>query len=86
MKKAFWTCLTWHPHEGRARFLRITPASRFAYVDVECRPAGEFRSRVRVTYQIHALTDAGEKWLEAFTGEAYADMIDERRITICDPA
>ena len=78
----FWTCLQWRPEDGHARYLRITPASRFAYVDVQCRPDGEHRTRVQVSYEIHALTVAGTSWLEAFTEDAFAAMIDEWSVLI----
>ncbi len=53
------------------------PGSRFAFVDVRCRPDGENRTRVNVSYEIQSLTEAGEAWLEAFNEDAYSEMIDE---------
>lgn len=76
-EKTFWTCLKWQPDNGHARYLRITPASRFAIVDVKCRPDGDERARVTVAYDIQSLTDKGEEWLEGFTQNDYAAMIDE---------
>ena len=78
----FWTCLKWRPEDGHARYLRITPASRFAYVDIQCQSDGDHRTRVRVSYEIHALTKAGTSWLEAFTEDAFSEMIDEWSVLI----
>ena len=73
---SFWTCLTWQPDDGHARYLCITPASRFAFIDVQCRPDGDARSRVTVRYEVQATTDAGEKWIATVTDEAFSKRID----------
>lgn len=73
----FWTCMRWEPEAGRARYLRLTPGSRAAFVDVHCRPAGAGRTSVRVTYETHALSDAGRAQMSEMTQEAFDEMIDE---------
>lgn len=71
-----WTCLAWQPEQGHARYLRLTPASRVAFVDVRCRADGADRTRVRVAYRIVALTDHGRTYLEGSSAEAFARSID----------
>ena len=73
----FWTCLKWEPEAGHARYLRFTPGSRVAFVDVQCRPDGAARTRVRVAYQIETLSTAGESFVSGMSESAFVDMIDE---------
>ena len=72
----YWTCLRWRPEDGHARYLRLTPDSRVAFVDVRCRTDGRDRTRVRVAYEIEALSEAGRAYLDAMTPETYRDMIE----------
>ena len=58
-EQTFWTCLSWRLDRCHVRYLRLTPASRMAFVDVQCRPEGPERTRVSVGYQIQALMDQG---------------------------
>lgn len=59
-----------------AEYLRVTPASRVAVVQVRCEADGA-HSLVSVTYRVIALTDDGRRWLEGFTAESYAGMMRE---------
>ena len=76
-EKTFWTCLAWQPDQFHVRYLRLTPASRVAFVDVQCLPEGPARTRVQVGYQIQTLTAHGEAYLQDFTQLAFASSIDE---------
>ncbi len=59
------------------RYLRLTPASRVAFVDVRCSAEGPARTRVRVAYRMQALTDRGIVYLEGLTEGDFAKSIDE---------
>lgn len=74
--KTFWTCLSWQPEHWHVRYLRLTPASRVAFVDVQCSPEGAERTRVGVAYQVLALSDHGRSYLEDLTDSAFARSID----------
>jgi len=76
-EKTFWTCLDWQPQAGRVRYLRLTPETRVAFVEVNCMPAGEGRTQVTVSYEVQALTEAGEAWLASFTEDTFVGSIDE---------
>ncbi len=76
-EKTFWTCLSWQPDQWHVRYLRLTPASRVAFVDVQCRPDGPDRTRVRVAYQVHAISDHGRTYLEGLTESEFAKSINE---------
>jgi hypothetical protein len=69
--------MKWEPEAGRARYLRLTPGSRAAFVDVQCRAASAGRTSVRVTYETHALSEAGGAQMAEMTQEAFDEMIDE---------
>jgi hypothetical protein len=72
----YWTCLSWQPDDGHVRYLRLTPESRVGFVDVQCRAEGSNRTRIRVAYELHALTDAGRTYLGNLTQSTCVDMID----------
>ncbi len=73
----YWTCLAWQPEDARARYLRLTPGARVAFVDVACRADGPHRTRVRVAYRIVALSDAGRAYLDGFSDNDFAASIDQ---------
>lgn len=59
-----------------ARYARVTPASRFGFVEVSCEAAGSSHTRATVTYTYTALTENGNHFIAAFTAESYRQMID----------
>ena len=73
----WWTCLAWEPARLHVRYLRLTPASRVAFVDVRCKAEGTGRTRVRVAYEMQALTEHGRSHLDGLTREGFARSIDE---------
>ena len=76
-EKTFWTCLSWQPDQFHVRYLRMMPASRVAFVDVQCVLDGPARTRVQVGYQIQALTAHGEAYLKDFSQSVFASSIDD---------
>lgn len=82
-----WTCLKWEPDRWHARYLRVTPASRVAIVDVRCRADGPVRTVVRVSYTFIPLSEAGERLVAATTPHGFAASIDEwARLIHASPA
>jgi len=73
----FWTCLDWRPDYGHVRYLRLTPESRVGFVDVQCRAEGPAKTRVRVVYQLHGLSDSGRAHLNEMTQTTFVAMIDQ---------
>jgi len=71
----FWGLVDYDPQRYRARYARVTPASRFGFVEVACTAQGG-GTRVQVTYTFTALTDAGNAFLEQFSEAAFGKMID----------
>jgi hypothetical protein len=60
----------------RVRYVRTTPALRTGFVEVQCMAHDDDASDVLVSYELTALTPAGELTLAAFEGQAFAAMID----------
>jgi hypothetical protein len=70
----FWSLVDYDPGARRARYARVTPASRFGFVEVACDPEGT-GTRVTVTYTFTALTPAGEAFIEGFGEDNFRAMI-----------
>lgn len=73
--QTFWALVDYDPQRYRARYARVTPASRFGFVEVACTARGA-GTRVEVTYTFTALTDAGNAFLEQFSEAAFRKMIE----------
>jgi hypothetical protein len=62
-------------HEpGRVRYARVTHGLTAGTVVVETVQAAEQATRVRVTYDVTALSVAGEEWLASFDQEYEAEI------------
>jgi hypothetical protein len=77
-----WGCVLWRPEAHHVRYARVTPSSRFGFVDVACRAIGPDRTEVAVGYDLTALTAAGETFLVDFDEAHFAAMIDGWRTEI----
>jgi len=77
-----WTCLAWSPEAGRVRYLRNTPSSRIAFVEVICAADGPARSTVRVSYRFIALTPEGAAYVATITDTSFAADIAEWQVLI----
>jgi hypothetical protein len=73
----YWSTVAYDPARHLARYARVTPASRFGFVDVACTAQGPRRTRVQVSYVYTALTAAGNAFIDAFTQVSYEQMIGE---------
>jgi len=70
-----WMVLRFSPAEGIAEYARVTPGSRGGTVRVALEAVDEARSQATITYDLTALSDAGDQVLAAFTESAYAAML-----------
>jgi hypothetical protein len=80
----YWSLVDYDPRGLRARYARVTPASRFGFVEVHCSALGARRTRVEVSYAFTALTPAGEAFLDGFGEDAFRAMIEGWRGLIED--
>ncbi len=74
-----WATALHDPAGGRYRYVRVTPGSRSALVDVLLEPADTARAAstaVTVRYAITALSERGNAYLRAWTAEAFAAGIE----------
>jgi hypothetical protein len=76
-ERTWWTCLEWQPEKHRVRYLRLTPDSRAAFVDVACRARDTETTLVTVSYDMQALGAAGETYIAGMTDKDFAGMIGE---------
>ena len=79
---ALWSCLDWQPEAWRVRYARVTPASRFGFVEVVCREAPGGRTQASVSYRFTALNAAGEAYLDGLTEEAFTAMVEDWQVKI----
>ena len=78
----YWTCMKWRPQDGHARYFRLTPASRAAFVDVRCTDADKGWTQVTMCYEMHALTPSGDDDLQHMTQETFEKSIDNWAVLI----
>lgn len=81
-EETLWACVDWDPAGHRVRYARVTPASRFGFVEVTCREAGAGRTEASVAYKFTALTPDGQSHLADLTEAAFAGMIDGWKTSI----
>ena len=78
----FWGCVLHRPGDHHVRYARVTPASRFTFVDVVCRAVAPDRTEVTVGYDHTALSPEGEVLLARLDEASFAADIDGWRIAI----
>jgi hypothetical protein len=71
--ETLWVVAVRDDSRRHTRFVRITPGSRLAVVDIHVAPAAENTSHVRIVYTITALTEEGNRFVEAFTQDAFQE-------------
>ncbi|MBI2566897.1 MAG: SRPBCC family protein [Candidatus Schekmanbacteria bacterium] len=70
-----WALVELNPEHHRVRYVRVTPGSRFGFVEVACMEESADRTLVTVTYEITALTAAGNDYVASFGESEYREMI-----------
>jgi hypothetical protein len=77
-----WQLLDFDRVHYRSHYVRTTPLLRAGQVVVDCSPVSDRSTAVDVTYDMVALTVAGERSLVAFAPDSYVGMIESwsRRI------
>ncbi len=77
-----WLVADHDPHAHRVRYVRVTPDSRIGFVELACATAAAGTTRVTVRYTFTALSEAGNRYLEAFDDAAFRAMMQEWRTRI----
>ena len=81
-EQTVWVVVNYRPESQQARYARVTPASRAGTVTVHALPNGLGGSEVEVTYELTALSDAGNQVLEEFDEEEFSRMLADWEDTI----
>lgn len=76
-EETLWSCIGWEPHRHHVRYARVTPGSRFGFVDVSCREPSPGQTEASVRYTLTALSAEGAAYLSGLTADAFARMIDD---------
>ena len=74
-EETIWMMLRYQPAEGRVEYLRLTPGSRLGIVRVDCTSLSATRTRVNVSYELTALTEAGNATIRALDESTFANFI-----------
>ena len=70
-----WIVVDFDREARHARYARVAPRTRAGTVDVKVGAVGENESVVTVRYELTALSEDGNRILEAFDEDAYAAMM-----------
>ncbi len=62
--------------------VRVTPDSRFGFVEVACRPTADGGTEASIAYTFTALSTAGRSYLSELTEDAFANMIEGWKLRI----
>ena len=74
-EETVWMVLRHEPAAGRVEYLRLTPGSRVGIVRVNCDALGRDGTRVNVSYELTALSEAGNSAIRALDEAAFAAFI-----------
>lgn len=72
-----WVVVDYDTETFRARYARTTPGIKAGTVEVNLLSDGKGGSEVRVTYELTALSEAGNKDLAHFNASRYSEMMKE---------
>jgi hypothetical protein len=76
-QETYWVVVDYDAETLHARYARIAPGTRAGTVEVTVKDDGAGGSDVEVTYELTALTDAGNNELAAFDKQAYNAMLTD---------
>ena len=74
--ETIWAIVKYEPATWRVEYLRVTPSSRVAVVEVRCEEADGGKTRARVTYTFTALSEEGNRYISDFTDDRYREYIE----------
>ncbi|RUW97446.1 MAG: SRPBCC family protein [Mesorhizobium sp.] len=77
-----WACTHWDPRIHQVRYVRVTPDSRFGFVDVACRQVTSGDTEALISYTLTALSEAGRSYLSELTEDAFTGMIETWKVRI----
>ena len=81
-ESTLWACTDWQPREHRVRYARVTPGSRFGFVEVSCRDTGSESTQASIAYTFTALCENGASYLSELTQDTFIEMIESWKVGI----
>ena len=75
--EAIWVVKSYEPESRRVQFYKIEPGDKVGIITVQCSEQDPGRTQVRVTYEYIAIAEKGDRFVESFDENAYADFIGE---------
>lgn len=76
-EETLWSCIEFAPEQHRIRYVRVSPATRFVTLAIQCAESPPVGTRVEITYAMTALTPEGTQMLEAITPQDFANSLDQ---------
>jgi hypothetical protein len=73
--KTIWMIITYDPRRFQIAYLRITPDSNLAWIEIRCEDKRNGTTLARVSYTFTALTEKGNIYINEFTEEYYRRWI-----------
>ena len=70
-----WLIADYQPEAHQIRYVKVTPGSQVAVIEVHCEANGEGETRASVTYTWTALTEKGNEEMAKMTEEHYRQYI-----------
>ena len=74
---AIWIVTQWHPAEFFVEFIKVTPDFTVGKIEIKLKQADRDQSLAEISYSFTALSEAGARFVEAFTQEYYEAFMQE---------
>ncbi len=75
--ESIWTMTVYDPDNFHLAYLRVTPGSRLAHLDIQCQEAPGGTTDASVTYVFTALSEQGNEFIARFTEAYYQAMLED---------
>ena len=73
--RVIWTILAFNAERRRITYLRVTPGSHVARIDIHCEDSLDETTRASISYTFTALTEQGNDYVVRFTEEHYQEWM-----------
>jgi len=73
--QVIWTMLAFNAERWRISYLRVTPGSHVARIDIYCEDNLDETTRASISYTFTALTEQGNDYVARFTEEHYQEWM-----------
>lgn len=72
-----WSIADFNGERHYVKYARVTPESRFGWVEVQCTAHAPATTEIQVTYTFTGLSESGNAYIEAMTEDAYQTQIND---------